>query len=161
MPRARCFGLRGAPSGGPSGFWEEITRASPLPRVAPNWTRPTGREPAVLSSRQQGTEEFLGGRNARRAGTEPQGWSPSQPDFLPARGARSTLVLLPRSLTRCLARRTARRCRRSPQLRNSPRRTVTRSSPGRSCHETSWTVNQNTTHPSAALWVRPLDRRRP
>jgi hypothetical protein len=70
MPRAPRLDSAARRPADLSGFWKEKTRASPLPRVAPNWTRPTGREPAVLSSRQQGTEEFLGGRNAWQAGTD-------------------------------------------------------------------------------------------
>jgi hypothetical protein len=53
------------------------------------------------------------------------------------------------------------RCRRSPQLRKSPSGTVTRSIPEKILSRNKLDGEPKTNHPSAALWVRPLDRRRP
>jgi hypothetical protein len=143
MPRARCFGLRGAPFGGSHQDSGRDTRASPLPRVAPNWTRPTGREPVVLSSRYAGH----GGISRRKECRD-------ELSAIPQRTP-SSERLTPTTVVACAAsrdvwrearprgRRTAAR-----NLRNSPPRNVTLSSPGRSCHETSWMVNRiQTTQP--------------
>ena len=114
-----------------------ITRASPLPRVEPNWTRPTGREPAVLSSRCAGHGGISRRKECRdELSAIPQRTPSSErltPTAVVARAASRDVWREARPLGRCTAAR---------NLRNSSPRNVTPSSPGRSCHETSWMVNR-------------------
>jgi hypothetical protein len=64
----RFLGLRDAPSGGPpSGFWKEITRASPLPRVEPNWSRKRGQAPIRVSANESFNCQPRCFRNSRSA----------------------------------------------------------------------------------------------